>query len=588
MAVSSRPFRLLIILVVVVVTLGIFIPTQMMGSLLLGLPPIAEDIVEMEGLPPPVEENKVVVSNDDEISTSIIKGNTSDRTISVIDNTVMATTMTTTTPPTTTSAKTTSIMTGISDIQKSVILEGGAINRTVLAYPVDLWPNRTTATTNTNTWPWDDLNLKIYLYDTSTWPEELRVVRNCRIEQLINVTMEPYPSNDNRISDVGLIQLFETYPQRVYDPSLADVFVVPYPHASHCFSSCLRGGSYQPNCGGVQQSLIDTLIDDHLTWFHGRNIERHLFLLSTSHMLNRKLQMAPLKFVIGPRIYKLDQTSTKYLPRMNPRHHENFRQQLGTFIIPYMNTHPWMQPSIIRSRPSDWWTRPRTYSFVYLFGGRNKRTKDDPRIHRRRFERYMVRKNYTTIGGKPFLLQEQGTIQFSPEDTFHLYQESVFCPCLPGDTVTQKRFYDVILNGCIPVVLRFPHGGENGNNEPHEGKANASTAATTTTWHPFENSRLEASLPFAHPDQYHGDLDLLINYTNIVIEVDLPASNLAQAMIDWLAPERANALKDRQNAMKAIAPLLTYGLGPLEAHQSDDAFSRLLRGLKHYLDGLSS
>jgi hypothetical protein len=167
------------------------------------------------------------------------------------------------------------------------------------------------------------------------------------------------------------------------------------------------------------------------------------------------------------------------------------------------------------------------------------------------------------VAGKPFVLQGISKT-ISPEEISELYQESVFCPCLPGDTVTQKRFFDAILNGCLPVVLRFPHGSDQ-------------------TWHPFENSRLRNALPFAHSGQFSADL--LVNYSDFVVEVDLPASNLTKAMSEWLQPEHAQELKRRQEAMRTVAPFLTYGLGP-HAHQSEDAFARLLRALKHYVDGL--
>lgn len=430
-------------------------------------------------------------------------------------------------------------------------------NRTTLAFPLDMWAKH-----SIDAWPLKDLDLKIYVYDTTTWPDELRGAQSCRMQHHLDVADDPTPSNDNRISDIGLIQLFQTYPGRVYNPAKADIFVVPYPHASHCFSKCL-GGSYLHNCGGLPQRLVDDLIDKHLEWFQDEKIERHLFLLSTSHMLNRKLQMAPLKFVIGPRIYKLDRPSIPYLPRMNPRHKSN-PQQLGNFIIPYMNTHPWMQPIEIQSRPDSWWTRSREYSFVYLFGGKNKRTKDDPRIHRRRFERYVTtRYNRSIVGGMPYIM-EAISEKRSPEEIFEMYQNAVFCPCLPGDTVTQKRFFDAILNGCLPVVLRFSHGKE-------------------WTWHPFENSKLRNSLPFAHDGQF--DTNLQINYSDFVIEVDLPTSNLVKEMEEWLQPERAQELKRRQESMKEATPLLTYGLGPW-AHTYEDAFSTLVRGLKKYTDEL--
>lgn len=427
-----------------------------------------------------------------------------------------------------------------------------ALNRTVLAYPIDKWEPENLH------WPLRNLDLKVFVYDTSLWPTEIGGVQDCRLRQYLNASKQPFPSNDNRIADIGIIQLFQTYPGRVYDPQEADVFVVPYPHASHCFTDECRAGPYQPNCGGVPQSLIKNLVDDCLTFFQGHDIDRHLFILSTSHMLNRKLQMAALKFVIGGRIYKLDTASQKYLPRMNPRFKSN-PKQLGTFIIPYLNTHPWMQPTMIRSRPVEWWTRPRKYSFSFVFGTRNQKATSDPRIYRRQFKRHVQHAGNGTLGGLPYVLVSNPE-SLTPEAMLTLYQESTFCPCLPGDTVTQKRFFDAILSGCLPVVLQFTH-------ESYD------------SWHPFDNSKLDNTVPFAHPLQYGPDL--LVNYSEFVVEADSPKT-ITQSMMKILNdPEE---LHRRQVAMSHVAPLMTYGLGPKNAHRYDDAFARLLRGLKYYLD----
>jgi hypothetical protein len=308
----------------------------------------------------------------------------------------------------------------------------------------------------------------------------------------------------------------------------------------------------------VPQALIDDLIENHLTFFQGHDVDRHLFILSTSHMLNRKLQMASLKFVIGGRIYEYGRVSQSYLPRMNPRFKSN-PKQLGNFIMPYMNTHPWMQPNIIRSRPADWWTRPRKYSFSFVFGTRNRRTTTDPRIYRREFQQILNQTGNGSLAGLPYILiSDPGRI--TPEEMFTFYQDSTFCPCLPGDTVTQKRFFDVILSGCIPVVLKFRHPAYD-------------------SWHPFERSKIDNTVPFAHPLQYGPDL--LINYSTFVVQADSP-KDLSQTMANIIMnPEE---LRRRQTAMARVAPILTYGLGPQNSHRYEDAFSMLLRGLKQHLD----
>lgn len=458
-----------------------------------------------------------------------------------------------------------------------------AINRTALAYPIETWQTSPT-TTWSPSWPLQDLDLKVFVYDSSTWPMGTGdAVRQCLLDHYLNATETPSPSNDNRITDLGIIQLFQTFPGRVYDPQQADVFVVPYPHASHCMSGHCRPGPYKQNCGGVPQSMIDDLVDKQLTYFRGNDTDRHLFILSSSHQLNKKLQMAALKFVIGGRKYIKDRPSQIYLRRMNP-HHKQDPDQLGNFIMPYMNTHPLMQPNVIRSRSEDWWTsttRPRKYSFVSISGGKNQKTQNDPRIYRRKFHDHLTRthhKNNGTLGGLPYLIRGPGELR--PDDMIELYQESTFCPCLPGDTVTQKRFFDVILSGCLPVVLKFPRERVRSNKTTDE--------EMVFSWHPFKNSLLENTFPFAHPKQF-GGLPVqasLVNYSSFVVQVDLPADsgNIEEAMATLLLPSNQHELLRRQLEMSRVAPLLTYGLGPENAHRYEDAFSTLLRALKHHLE----
>jgi len=63
-----------------------------------------------------------------------------------------------------------------------------------------------------------------------------------------------------------------------------------------------------------------------------------------------------------------------------------------------------------------------------------------------------------------------------------IYKHSVFCPVLPGDSPPQKRFFDVIIMGCIPVVLAFETD---------------MTSQSKTSWHSPGGFPVEFSYPFA-------------------------------------------------------------------------------------------
>ena len=150
----------------------------------------------------------------------------------------------------------------------------------------------------------------------------------------------------------------------------------------------------------------------------------------------------------------------------------------------------------------------------------------------------------------------------------YMYEESIFCPCFPGDTPTQKRFFDVILMGCIPVVLSFP---------THvNGKPDA------RSWHQPGGQWMENSLPWA---KGAGSLDPKheVDYRSFVVEIKDDVKNI-RPTIEALMQNYTEIRRLQLNLMK-YAPYFSYGMGT-DSHKHPDAFSQIMESMKFYLAGL--
>lgn len=164
------------------------------------------------------------------------------------------------------------------------------------------------------------------------------------------------------------------------------------------------------------------------------------------------------------------------------------------------------------------------------------------------------------IGGLPVEVHEiQGHRKFtiSVQDTWKKYGESYFCPVLEGDLPYQQRFYDVILAGCIPVVVAFPSIGNN----PHRSWWRPNWLGYNIT-HPFASS---------------------IDYSEFVVELD---------KIDDIVPtlealiQNKTKIQQMQSALGKAAPKFVYGLDD-DIDYPNDAFGEILRELGEYVSGLN-
>jgi hypothetical protein len=154
-----------------------------------------------------------------------------------------------------------------------------------------------------------------------------------------------------------------------------------------------------------------------------------------------------------------------------------------------------------------------------------------------------------------------------PQDTWKKYRESYFCPVLQGDLPYQKRFFDVVLSGCIPVVLSF----ESKDNNPHKSWFGAGSLGYNYTY-PFAYSE------FMHSKEEKERLGL-VDYNDFVVQVNT---------IDEIVPTIESLLNDKtriqnmQTALGKAAQKFAWGLGD-EMLARGDAFDHILLRLEEYV-----
>mmetsp|Transcript_3126 Transcript_3126/g.6885 ORF Transcript_3126/g.6885 Transcript_3126/m.6885 type:complete len:559 (-) Transcript_3126:207-1883(-) len=380
-------------------------------------------------------------------------------------------------------------------------------------------------------------NISIYVYET------LRKDVGEDLEQKMRAEYShPNSSAANVHADIAIIDLFRNFPGRTDDPQDADIFIVPYAHASHCHSK--PTGVWMGACKHIGYNLMKDGVFNKLNHYI-LNEKRHLFLnVINQGNSNPTIRAVPLSITIGPRYKDTN------------------------IIVPYLNSLPSFQPSVLRNRGKDWWTRPRTYSVAFFFGISNSKMRGSPRVWRKFFMEEVQQNWPDTLGGLPYAIRVMTSGNKPPSRFFtHMYKDSIFCPTLPGDTPPQKRFFDVILMGCIPVVLSF--------DTEVQGEKKSS-------WHQPGGMSVENSFPWAKGSN-STDPRNEIDYRSFVVEVTGGVENV-RPTIEALM-QNYTEIRRRQLALMKYAPYFSYGMGT-DSHKHPDAFSKILESLRFYLGRL--
>ena len=250
-------------------------------------------------------------------------------------------------------------------------------------------------------------NLSIYIYDTI--PDKI----GSHVEETMTKRCASGNISSDFMADIAIINLFRTYPGRTYDPQSAHLFVVPYPHGSHCLLESIST-PWQNECMHVSGDMIQKEVFDNLPYYRG-NESRHLFINTMDYSLvHPSIRDVPLSLNLGP------------------RHQSKTAKHI---LIPYLNDKESFQPSFTKRLDTGWWTRPRKLSLAYFFGSANKRMPNSQRLQRLYFLEE-VRTNWTAsplLGDLPYVVTtfQKGSI---PRGGFFekIYRSSIFCPTLPG------------------------------------------------------------------------------------------------------------------------------------------------------------
>jgi Exostosin family len=362
------------------------------------------------------------------------------------------------------------------------------------------------------------------------------------------------------MADIALIQLFETYPGRVYDAMAADILLVPYPHASHCY--CARSG-WERGCAQVNATAVHENVMARLTYYNARTASRHLFLLSgVQQFTHARLLEQPFKLIGG---------------NLSPE--QVLQKDRGTIVIPYLNDKARFQD--IFTAPTSWWTRPRRYAFSFVFGQSSHQQRGDPRQVRKLFHLDWMQRNRTELGGLPVYIQAFDHVASAPKDTvwkaFDRYHDSIFCPILAGDSCQQARFFDVMYAGCIPVVLDYSATDVSERSPEHAWVANL------TSWYRPGGETTAAVYPF------HGSLvDFGIDYQSCVLTVPAvhqrDVQRLVPAMEDAIL-HQPDRIRQWQTNLQSCAVRTAFGMGR-NAHTHDDAFAQIIRMIRYHLEAV--
>lgn len=245
----------------------------------------------------------------------------------------------------------------------------------------------------------------------------------------------------------------------------------------------------------------------------------------------------------------------------------------GQLVIPYLNTGLEYQPDHLISSMNplelDGFYNNKIYALAAVYSpkisGNGYARRDFTAKIDDFFGNGTMKYNNGTLGDmKVYIRVIDGFSRTMPDEatTMQRYRESIFCPCFRGDRPDVKRFFDVLLSGCIPVLMTHYTDGI-----PSYFAGVASNAVI----YPWAARSFGKSYP-----------NMGIDYSKLVIEieesvcyVDCMVATLEKLLQDPVA------LREKQVNVAKYARLFSYGLQH-NAFQHVDAMSALLIRARHF------
>jgi len=246
----------------------------------------------------------------------------------------------------------------------------------------------------------------------------------------------------NRNGDVVLAKILDEYegPLKTLDPREADLPVVPYPSAGDC--ECrMRSAKCWKDI--PKEELRDGLVGK-LAYFNASTKHKHLFLDSA-------IQRVMHPYFRDDHLQDSPGLVTTLGPTRSCSNDKAFTCE-GLLVIPYTNTNPRNQPNAAPPKPFR--ERPLAMSAFM-----STKIAGNGAVRASFFKELTARNG--TLAGLPIAASGFKTRSIRGESGIsEAYHDSVFCPCLRGDAPPQKRVFDAMLSGCIPVVLEYDPTGD--------------------------------------------------------------------------------------------------------------------------------
>ncbi|CAJ1392035.1 unnamed protein product [Effrenium voratum] len=235
-------------------------------------------------------------------------------------------------------------------------------------------------------------------------------------------------------TEVLVLLKFLSAPEGVLteDPTQADLYVVPY----FAKSDCAESGNFgrDPCWGKCKCATAVKHLFNALPYFTWQTRARHLFLATGDIKdLPVEIQAQPLLVSLGASLCG------------------------GHVLVPSPNLDPDLQPKAKMETREASGRSPERHILAFWFGSVDKEW-------RRRVVAQM--QDYQKSGDRPVIIHGIDgdyaardiwqTDANSPQMVLEEMMRSEFCPVVQGDVPHQKRLFDAIITGCLPVVVAFP------------------------------------------------------------------------------------------------------------------------------------
>ena len=145
-----------------------------------------------------------------------------------------------------------------------------------------------------------------------------------------------------------------------------------------------------------------------------------------------------------------------------------------------------------------------------------------------------------------------------------LLQNSVFTLCLPGDLTFQKRFFDAIISGCIPVVVKRSSANTQTYFDERITSGRKQTQNKMFMWDLQPNEMSDISVSASYPA-------VGVPYSSFVLELT-PDTLEKGTFLNVLAEVPASTIIEKQRVLRSVRHFFVYDL----SGRTQDAFSSFL------------